>query len=44
MPGNTGNLRKATAARTMHVDLALIRDAIDRRNAENETETGAAEG
>jgi len=36
--------RKATAARTMHVDLALIRDAIDRRDAETGTETDTAEG
>ena len=36
--------RKATAARTMHVDLALIRDSIDKREADNDSETGAVEG
>lgn len=35
--------RKATAARTMHVDLALIRDAIERRDDESDTETGDAQ-
>lgn len=35
--------RKATAARTMHVDLALIRDAIERRDDESATETDSFE-